>query len=348
MIQPNIFQQKLLSWFSKNGRHHLPWKEPKHPYRIWISEIMLQQTQVKTVIPYFKQFIAQFPTVEALAKSPVDEVLHAWSGLGYYARARNLHKTARKLVEEYEGQLPNDLSALESLPGIGRSTAGAILSLGFNEIAPILDGNVKRILCRLGAVEGWPGKTEVLNHLWHLSEQYTPLKESASYTQAMMDFGSLVCVRSKPYCTTCPFHTSCLAYQKDATHLYPAPKPSRLLPTRTIRCLVLMNTEQEILLEKRPPVGIWGGLWSLPECAIDHDIGTWCQLHYGCYVQNIQPQNVIQHKFSHFTLNIHPVLCQVKTFTFQVRDNKHQHWVTLKNLHQKGLAAPIKKLLYSL
>lgn len=344
-LQPEIFQQLVLTWFDKHGRKNLPWQHPRTPYRVWLSEIMLQQTQVTTVIPYFEKFIAHFPQIEILAQASLDLVLSLWAGLGYYARARNLHRTAQIVTQHYQGQFPETLAALQQLPGIGRSTAGAILALGFNQAAPILDGNVKRVLARIHALPGWPGIPSVNQAFWSLATQYTPQAQAAAYTQAMMDLGSLVCTRSQPHCKRCPLSAHCLAYAQGQTQAYPTAKPRKTLPIRRMQYLILVNAHQEILLEKRPPIGIWGGLWSLPECSPEVDITVWCQTHYHCHLKMLSPQPPLRHSFTHFHLEILPVICTVQHWNPPLQDNAILHWHTQAQWQRKGLAAPIKKLL---
>jgi A/G-specific adenine glycosylase len=348
MLTPEIFQNLLLEWFSKYGRKHLPWQHPRLPYRVWLSEVMLQQTQVNTVIPYFERFIQRFPDVYSLAEAPLDDVLHLWAGLGYYARARHLHQAAQKIVLEYNGHFPHCLEDLQRLPGIGRSTAGAILSLGFNQPAPILDGNVKRVLTRLHAIDGWPALPHINKQLWAIATDYLPKTHASDYTQASMDFGSLICVRRKPLCHQCPFNAYCLAHIKAQVEQYPTPKPNKRLPVREIKFLILINAKKEVLLEKRPPTGIWGGLWSLPECAMETNVQEWCQTHYQCTVENAQTYPFIQHTFSHFQLKIQPIVCKVTHQSIRLHDNKPRGWYTHDHIHYKGLAAPVKKLLHHL
>ena len=256
------FAQRLLAWYALHGRHDLPWQQDRSPYRVWVSEIMLQQTQVGTVIPYFQRFMEQFPTVVALADAPLDEVLHHWSGLGYYARARNLHKAAREICERHVGEFPRDARALEALPGIGRSTAAAILAQSFGLRHAILDGNVKRVLARYHAVEGWPGRTEVLARLWAYAEQHTPSEDVSHYTQAIMDLGATLCTRSRPLCLHCPVGAHCAARIQGQPTRYPGRKPKKDLPRRATRMLLIREpAEQAVLLLKRPPTGTGSDSW---------------------------------------------------------------------------------------
>ena len=252
--------QPLLDWFDRHGRHNLPWHQNRTAYRVWVSEIMLQQTQVATVIPYYLAFMQRFPNVQSLASAPTDDVLSHWSGLGYYARARNLQKAAQAVVHEHDGEFPQDQQQLEALTGIGRSTAAAILAQAYDIRAAILDGNVKRVLARYHAVPGWPGQTAVQQQLWQFAEQHTPNERIRDYTQAIMDLGALVCTRSRPSCERCPLQTNCLAYARSETALYPGSKPKKAKPEKTTWMLILEDNDGRVLLQRRPPSGIWGGL----------------------------------------------------------------------------------------
>lgn len=341
------FQQKILTWFTSSGRKHLPWQQAKSPYLIWLSEIMLQQTQVATVIPYFERFIQHFPTLSSLAEADIDEVIMLWAGLGYYARARNLHRCAQSIEKEYSGKFPQDLLLLQNLPGIGRSTAGAILALAFSQPATILDGNVKRVLARFHAISGWSGSSTVSKQLWALAEHYTPKnKHISEYTQAMMDLGALVCTRTQPKCTECPLQSHCQAYIENNTTDYPSPKPRETIPCRKIKMLILINDQQEILLEKRPPFGIWGGLWSLPECSITENMKNFCKKHYYCEIEKpIKKYHFLKHTFSHFQLEIRPVVIPVKQWCPPLMESERIVWYNKQQLATKGLAAPVRKLL---
>jgi A/G-specific adenine glycosylase len=268
---PAEIADALLPWFDRHGRHDLPWKAGADPYRIWLSEIMLQQTQVTTVIPYYERFLEAFPDADALAAAEVDAVLARWTGLGYYARARNLHRAARAIVDDHGGRFPADVDALAALPGIGRSTAGAIAAQAFGVRAPILDGNVKRVITRLAAVEGWPGRTAVARELWALAEDWTPAERVADYTQAVMDLGATVCTPRRPACDACPLADRCLARARGLQHRLPTPKPKREKPERRTRMLLIQDPDGAVLLERRPPQGIWGGLWCFPQQDLDAD-----------------------------------------------------------------------------
>lgn len=344
-MKPAEFGRRVLTWFDKHGRKQLPWKENPTPYRVWVSEIMLQQTQVTTVIPYYQRFMTRFPTIEALATATLDEVLLLWAGLGYYARARHLHQAAQIVQEHFGGVMPLDVAELQTLPGIGRSTAGAILALAAGQRHPILDGNVKRLLARFGAVEGWPGQAAVLALLWDMAERYTPSERVADYTQAMMDLGALVCTVRRPKCGLCPLAADCKAHALHREMRFPTPKPRRELPVRATRMLLLRSTSGDVLLERRPPVGIWGGLWGLPECPIEADIEYWCQECLGLTVNIDPPWQVLRHSFSHFHLDITPVPARVTGTSRQIMEGKEVVWYKLNSTEKYGLAAPVRELL---
>ena len=339
---PNSFYRRILRWFDQYGRKHLPWQQNPTPYRVWISEIMLQQTQVNTVIPYYEAFMAQFPNVEALAAADIDSVLHRWTGLGYYARARNLHRTAQLITTDYHGEWPNTVEELSSLPGIGRSTAGAILSLGMQQRAAILDGNVKRVLARSHQVKGWPGQSKVQDTLWSISEHYTPKNRCHHYNQAMMDLGATVCKRSQPNCDQCPIKRICISYSLDQQHLYPSPKPKKAKPVKTVY-LLMITTPSALLLEKRPEHGIWGGLWSLPEIESLDQLKAYCS-SLGC--STVSPLYTLlqeRHTFSHYHLDYTPVMVQLKRRSKSKQPA--QEWFSYKQPISVGLPAPIVKLI---
>ncbi|MDQ2694431.1 MAG: A/G-specific adenine glycosylase, partial [Pseudomonadota bacterium] len=283
------FSRRVLDWHDRHGRKNLPWQQAPTPYRVWVAEIMLQQTQVATVIPYYRRFLARFPDIAALADAPLDDVLHLWSGLGYYARARNLHRAAVILRDRHGGELPLDFAALRALPGIGRSTAGAILAQAAGRRHAILDGNVRRVLARYHAVAGWPGQAAVNDALWEYAEGHTPHDRLAAYTQAMMDLGALVCTRRRPACAACPLAGGCQAHAQGRETDYPETRPRRQLPVRATRMLLLCAATGEVLLERRPPSGVWGGLWSFPECPPAADVAGWCRETLGLEVGEIQP-----------------------------------------------------------
>lgn len=332
------FSTALLTWFDSHGRKDLPWQQDKSPYRVWLSEIMLQQTQVATVIPYFQAFIEKFPTVETLAAAPLDDVLLRWAGLGYYARARNLHKAAQTIVQL--GYFPNTLPELLALSGIGKSTAGAILSIAFQQSQPILDGNVKRVLARFYAVSGWTGQGAIEKQLWVLSEKITPTERCDDYTQAIMDLGATLCTRSKPRCVDCPMSMNCAAFLTQTVAQYPSSKPSKKSPIKQTLFLVIRNEQQHIWLEQRPTKGIWGGLWSLPEVATLEDAQRWCDTQH-LTIQHQQFLTTQRHTFSHYHLDFTPLVIEVQSAE-SVNFHSHQQW---KN---RALPAPIHTLLTQL
>ena len=345
IMRDNEFSTRLLRWFGSHGRKDLQWQKDPTPYRVWVSEIMLQQTQVVTVIPYYNRFITRFPDVHSLAVARQDEVLHLWSGLGYYARARNLLKAAQIICDKHEGKFPDSLEEVIALPGIGRSTASAILALSLNQRHAILDGNVKRVLTRLHAIEGWLGKLNVEKQLWQLADQYTPDKHVAEYTQAIMDLGATLCTRSTPRCIDCPLEDRCLAHLEGRETEFPSRHPRKTLPIRDTQMLLLRNNSGHVLLVKRPPTGIWGGLWSFPECSPDSDIAHWCKQHTGCSITDVEHWPTLSHTFSHFQLNISPILVEVESISSHVMENLGSVWYNAAAPGARGLAAPVKNLL---
>jgi A/G-specific adenine glycosylase len=351
-LSPKKFQNLVLNWFDKHGRKTLPWQENKTPYRVWVSEIMLQQTQVSTVIPYFQRFLEQFPTVASLALATEDAVLHLWTGLGYYSRARNLHRTAKSILHDHMCQFPDSLEELQKLPGIGRSTAGAIRAIAFGEKATILDGNVKRVLTRLHGITEWPGENKITNGLWSLAEKYTPQKRIADYTQAMMDIGATLCIRGTPRCQECPLQKSCVAHQLGIEKSLPKKKPKKKIPVRQATMLVFLNHDrQRVLLEKRPAKGIWGGLWSLPEIsgtAGAEEIRRAAALHFKYRIDDIKFGASFRHTFSHFHLDILPAFISVAKTTGKIMEADQQIWYNLQQPDAIGLPAPIKTLLMEL
>ncbi len=337
------FSDRVLSWFDEHGRKDLPWQQSKDAYPIWVSEIMLQQTQVLTVIPFFRRFMESFPTVAALASADQDDVLHHWSGLGYYARARNLHRAAKTIMVDHDGIFPDNIDEATALPGIGRSTAGAILSLAHNERHPILDGNVKRVLARHNAIGGWPGKTAVMKALWELAEQHTPESRVGDYTQAIMDLGATLCTRSNPACERCPVSADCLAYAADTVTEYPGRKPKKAKPLRSTTML-LARTAGRVYLERRPEAGIWGGLWSLPELG-ERSIESWCEDVLDGTAATTESWQTLRHSFSHYDLDIQPILVRVDAPLSKVADSDSTTWYRLGEPPPGGIAAPVRKLL---
>ncbi|SHF77586.1 A/G-specific DNA-adenine glycosylase [Modicisalibacter ilicicola DSM 19980] len=343
-LTAEAFRARLLDWFDRHGRRTLPWQQHKTPYRVWVSEIMLQQTQVATVIPYYERFMERFPDVEDLANAEQDAVLHLWTGLGYYARARNLHRAAQIVATEHGGELPvHSLEAMTALPGIGRSTAGAIIAIATGERAAILDGNVKRVLSRLHAVEGWPGRTAVERTLWGLAEHYTPDERLPDYTQAMMDLGATLCTRGKPSCLLCPLADVCLAHARGEEQRFPEGKPREALPERSTQMLLLRDCQGQVLLEQRPPSGLWGGLWCFPQFDDDRALGRWLDDH--APEARLEPSwNEFTHTFSHFRLRIQPRPARLEAQP-NVLGEAGRCWYNLHTPASIGLAAPVKSLL---
>jgi len=344
------FSEKVLCWFDQQGRKDLPWQKDINPYRVWVSEIMLQQTQVKTVIPYYQRFMQSFPSVEALAKATQDEVLKHWSGLGYYARGRNLHKTAQQVCDQFTGVFPTSLDEMQHLPGIGRSTAAAILSIAHNQQHAILDGNVKRVIARVFAVSGWPGQSVVLKKLWALADELVPDSRNADYTQAMMDLGATVCTRTKPACGNCPLNTGCLALKQGNIADYPGKKPKKAIPKREAIMLILQTVQDEILMIKRPPLGIWGGLWCFPQFDHHEQAEQWLLENYRLTLDNATVFDSFQHVFSHFKLDIQPYLLSLKRdnptpLKLGVMEADDQLWYNINTEFNGGLAAPVQTLL---
>jgi len=343
-MKPEYFQQAVLDWFEHQGRTDLPWQKTITAYRVWISEIMLQQTQVATVIPYFERFMDSFPTVEALANASIDDVLHHWTGLGYYARARNLHKTAQRVTFDMGQQFPDSIEQLIDLPGIGRSTAGAIRSIAFKKPAPILDGNVKRVLARFAAVEGWPGQTAVHKKLWNIAERYSPNSRTADYTQAMMDLGAILCKKTSPNCNQCPLVNDCKAFSQGNQAHYPGKKPKKILPIKSSLFVLLRNADKAILLQQNPPVGLWGGLWVPPQIEKQADLHQLCN-KLGLKVTEQKLLDNRRHTFSHFHLDYQPILVDVTETPNRVAEIDNQVWYNPKNPLSLGMPAPIKALL---
>ena len=342
MNTEDSFAARVLRWARQHGRHDLPWQQQPTPYRVWVSEIMLQQTQVATVIPYYQRFMTRFPDLHTLADAPLDDVLHHWSGLGYYARARNLQRAAQQIRDQHGGVFPLAFDAVASLPGIGRSTAGAILALACSQRHPILDGNVRRVLARFHAIEGWPGDKAVEKQLWELAEQHTPPQNVAAYTQAIMDMGATLCTRSKPDCRNCPLADDCSTHQAGRENDFPSPRPRKQLPVKRVRMLILTDGER-LMLERRPPSGIWGGLWGFPELAPEQDIETWCRQQFGTAPSSQHVLPGLRHTFSHFHLDIEPVVLQVAATN--LNDRETRIWFVLASPPQVGLAKPVSRLL---
>ncbi len=343
-MNAEAFQAAVLGWFERHGRKDLPWQLDPTPYGVWVSEIMLQQTQVATVIPYYQRFMQRLPELPTLAAAPLETVLQLWSGLGYYARARNLHRAARIVLEKYAGKLPADMARLAALPGVGRSTAGAILSMGFHRRAAILDGNVRRVLSRFLAIEGRPGDARIGRALWRYSDHFTPAHRVAEYTQAMMDLGATVCRGRRPCCPACPLNAGCRAHATGRTADIPAPRRQKTMPVRKCYMLLIMNGNAEFYLEKRPPTGVWGGLWSFPEYATAED------LRAGCHEKRLAdiplewlPER--RHTFSHFHLDYTPVLARAEADANRVMEANGAVWYPAEGDRAHGLPTPIRRLL---
>lgn len=340
------FSYGLLAWFDKHGRKNLPWQHPKDPYRVWISEIMLQQTQVKTVIAYFLRFIERFPNIESLATACEDDVLSLWSGLGYYSRARNLHKTAQIILQLYQGELPSDVNILQTLPGIGESTAAAITSLAYNKPNAILDGNVKRVLSRYFMLEGQPSKACVKKIFWQQARDCMVTDRCGDYTQAMMDLGATCCTLNKPSCASCPLQATCLAYQHQTVADFPQKNIKKIRPVKEQQLLVLHTDEGLIYLEKRPPTGIWGGLWCFP--VIDNTVCATTYINQTYQWPCKQPHLLleIKHAFTHFQLHIKALLIQTTPSSQLLAESSGRFFHT-KELNNLGLPKPVKDIIVS-
>lgn len=357
------FADLLLAWFDRAGRKHLPWQQQKTPYRVWVSEIMLQQTQVATVIPYYERFMERFPDVHALAAAPIDEVLHLWTGLGYYARARNLHRAAQIIVADHGGEFPRTLEAVQALPGIGRSTAGAILALSRQQRHPILDGNVKRVLTRYFGIRGFPGERHVERELWALAERCTPYERVGAYTQAIMDLGATVCVRSRPSCATCPLREPCVARRDGLQSVLPEPRPKKRRPHRTAYALIAIRDDGAFLLERRPPTGIWGGLWTFPQFDDPASAATWWRGGAAFGVRIAESPGVsstpggaagggvlldpYRHAFTHFDLTLHPLVVTAVAHP-ATADEERYVWYHPASPARIGLAKPATDLIRQL
>lgn len=340
------FASCIIEWQRRHGRHDLPWQNTRDPYAIWLSEVMLQQTQVATVIPYFQRFIARFPDIASLAAAEENEVLRHWSGLGYYSRGRNLHRAAKLIMATHGGCFPRQRVDIESLPGIGRSTAAAIAGFAFGARAAILDGNVKRVLARHFAVEGYPGERQAEQALWSLAESLLPAADSEAYIQGLMDLGATLCTPRKPRCDVCPLRTSCAAWAQRRVHELPTPKSRKQLPTRETVMLILKH-EQEVLLQKRPAVGIWGGLWSFPECSDVDEAVRLAQRAFDCEIEKTEVLGILKHSFTHFHLHITPLLLHVARRIPRAAQ-PGVVWLVVGEALNDALPTPAKKLLRAL
>lgn len=346
-LSPRQFQKLILHWFDQHGRKELPWQHNKTAYRVWISEIMLQQTQVNTVIPYFERFMQRFPNLSTLAAAKEDEVLHIWTGLGYYSRARNLLRAAKMIMQEFDGKFPDNAIKIQQLPGIGPSTAGAILAIAFEQSSAILDGNVKRVLTRLHAITDPVNEKKVENTLWELAKYYTPNQRVSDYTQAMMDFGATLCTRTNPQCDHCPFRKHCLARKQGRSDQLPVSKKTQKLPIRTTT-FVILKQDQQMLLEKRPSPGIWGGLWCFPELPGELEVKKvkqFCQQHFQLVIREVKPLPFFRHTFSHYHLDIHPIIIFVKKRVQRVVEECEQIWYNPDTPVSIGLPKPVQRIM---
>lgn len=348
------FSARLVDWQKHHGRHDLPWQNTRDPYAIWVSEIMLQQTQVSAVIGYYQRFLQRFPDIASLAAAEQEEVLQYWSGLGYYSRARNLHSAAQQIMDEHGGVFPQAFADVQALPGIGRSTAAAIVSFAYDSPHPILDGNVKRVFARHFLIEGWPGTPKIEQQLWALAEALLPQQDMVAYTQGLMDLGATLCTRSRPQCTRCPVSQSCQAFAQGRTAELPTPKPRKTAPQRQTTMLLLLRGN-DILLEKRPPSGIWGGLWSLPEVAVDEVPQEIAARRYGQETEALPAMTPLQHAFTHFRLAITPqplrVLQGAKADVTNGREasvTAATIWMPLEDAIGAALPTPVRTLLLRL
>ena len=340
------FSSRLITWQKKFGRHDLPWQNTTDPYAIWVSEIMLQQTQVMAVIGYYGKFMQRFPDIKTLAYASQEEVLQYWSGLGYYSRARNLHNAATTIMDEHDGQFPQDFDIIQTLPGIGRSTAAAIASFAFNQVQTILDGNVKRVLARHFLVEGWTSAPKVEKELWLLAETLLPKQNMVAYTQGLMDLGATLCVRSKPSCSSCPLSNTCKAYQQHRVHELPTPKPRKMIPEKHTTMLILLHGD-EVMLEKRPPTGIWGGLWSFPETEDNVNFEALALNRLGAIAEVAKPLATLSHTFTHFKLHIRPQPLQVLKHHANLCEPKYV-WLSVQDAINAAIPTPVRKILQSL
>ncbi len=334
----------IIKWQKQSGRHDLPWQQTTDPYAIWVSEIMLQQTQVAAVIGYYANFMNRFPTIVALANATQEEVLQSWSGLGYYSRARNLHNSAQMIFDNFDGVFPQDFDDILSLPGIGRSTAAAISTFALNNAQPILDGNVKRVFARHFLIEGWTGSPAIQKELWHLAEQENPTEDAIAYTQGLMDLGSTVCTRSKPKCEQCPIEKSCKARAKDKVHLVPTPKPKKAIPEKETTMLII-RMGNEVLLEKRPQKGIWAGLWSLPEINMSEIATEAAKQQFNLETEAEEPLEMVNHAFTHYKLAITP---QPLIVTSAISQNPKTIWISIEDAIGAAIPTPVRNILLRL
>ena len=337
---------RIVAWQKQHGRHDLPWQGTRDPYAIWLSEVMLQQTQVATVIPYYLRFLARFPDVATLAGAPLDDVLRLWSGLGYYSRARNLHRAAGIIAAQFGGRFPRRFEDVAELPGVGRSTAAAICVFAYGQRQAILDGNVKRVIARLRGIRGYAGEKKVADRLWQEVEKLLPRRNVEAYTQGLMDLGATVCARTRPQCAACPVHRDCVAYERGWVARLPGPRPRRRIPHKRTIMLALIRAG-EVLLEKRPPSGIWGGMWCLPETTRQADLEAHCLKHFGAHVVEVDKLETIPHGFTHFTLDIQPLRLRVSALAPGAAEPGVM-WLPLEEARGAAIPAPVRKILAQL
>lgn len=340
------FSSRLIAWQKQHGRHDLPWQNTRDPYAIWVSEIMLQQTQVAAVIGYYARFMQRFPTIQDLAAANQEEVLQYWSGLGYYSRARNLHHAAQTIMDEHAGEFPQNFEAIQQLSGIGRSTAAAIVSFAFNQVQTILDGNVKRVLTRHFLIEGWPSTPKIEKHLWGLAESLLPEEDMVAYTQGLMDLGATICTRSKAKCEQCPLNKTCGAFAQNRVKALPTSKPKKAIPQKQTTMMVILSGN-EVLLEKRPPSGIWGGLWSLPEINMQDIASEIALTRFGLNTEADEPLANIQHGFTHFKLDITPQPLRLTSKPLQAHA-PNLIWLPIEDAIGAALPTPVRNILLKL
>jgi len=338
------FASRLIRWQRQHGRHDLPWQGAA-AYHVWLSEIMLQQTQVATVIPYYQRFTASFPTIAALAAASEEQVLTHWSGLGYYARGRNLHRAAQIIVAQHRGEFPRQYEHILELPGIGRSTAAAICALAYHERRAILDGNVRRVLARYCGIEGWAGNSEVEGKLWQQAEALLPQRDIAAYTQALMDLGAAICTRGKPKCGECPVQKGCVAFNTNRTNELPTPRPRKAVPERHATFLLLMH-DNDILLEKRPGSGIWGGLWCPPQFDDEAAARDWF-VHNGMTANHGTRLETFTHTFTHFRLHITPLKIELSHKQLRAAQ-PGSLWLDVEEALRAAIPTPVRSLLKQL
>ncbi|MEO6022415.1 MAG: A/G-specific adenine glycosylase [Burkholderiales bacterium] len=339
----NDFSRKLIAWQKQHGRHGLPWQGTRDAYRIWLSEIMLQQTQVATVIPYYARFLARFPALTDLAPASEDEVLALWSGLGYYSRGRNLLRAAEIMSERFNGEFPHQFDDILALPGVGRSTAAAISAFAFGERRAILDGNVKRVFARYFGIAGFPGDKRVETKLWQHAELALPDNNIETYTQALMDLGATLCLRSRPLCAACPISARCVAYRQHRVHELPSPRPKKTVPEKSTTMLMVRN-KAEVLLEKRPQTGVWAGMWCFPELADGISPENFCRARYGLEIETLQPWDVLEHGFTHFKLSITPRPVVVRSQRTHAGEPSVV-WLSVQDALGAAIPKPVRALL---